>query len=281
MLKVIKKATSLRKELESHFRKKIGFVPTMGAFHEGHLSLMRKARKSSDVVVVSLFVNPMQFGKSENLSKYPKQIKRDIALAMAEGVDYIYIPSVDEIYPEGYSSMVEVDAYRGILCDGSRPGHFVGVTTVVAKLLNIVNPDVSFFGQKDYQQYLLIKKMVADLNFKSKVVICPIVRDLDGMAMSSRNAYLSKKNRERAVSVSIALKHAKKIVLKKSNKPSEVVESIKGMLEQSVDSIDYIALLKAEDLSPVKVVRKGKYFIGVAANIGKTRLIDNVLVNVK
>jgi pantoate--beta-alanine ligase len=279
---VISKVNAM-KEISKEARtkgKKIGFVPTMGFLHEGHLSLIRKAKEISDMTVVSIFVNPAQFGEGEDFSKYPRDLTRDADLAIAEGVDYLFTPSVEEIYPEAYATYVEVKNLSDVMCGKSRPSHFQGVTTVVMKLFHIVLPLFAVFGQKDAQQAIIIKKMLQDLNMDIELVISPTVRHEDGLAMSSRNAYLNEKEREAAAVLYRALKEAEKLI--KDGKTD--VQAIIGEMEKLIESeplakIDYISVTNTENLKSVKKI-SGSILIALAVFIGSTRLIDNIMVHV-
>ncbi len=260
--------------------RKIGFVPTMGFLHEGHLSLIRKAKEIADMTVVSIFVNPTQFGEGEDFGKYPKDLTRDADLAIAEGVDYLFTPSVEEIYPEGYSTHVEVKDLSEVMCGKSRPGHFRGVTTVVMKLFHIVLPTFAVFGQKDAQQAIIIKKMLQDLNMDVELVISPTVRHEDGLALSSRNSYLNEKERKAATVLYRALKEAERLI--KDGKTD--AQSIIGGMEKHIEAeplarIDYISATDTENLKAVKKM-SGSVLIALAVFIGSTRLIDNIMVNV-
>ncbi len=260
---------------------RIGLVPTMGYFHEGHLSLMRRAREDCDVVVVSLFVNPTQFGPGEDLEAYPRDERRDSALAEREGVDILFAPPVEEVYPDGFSTTVRVRGLTEILCGDPRQRgaeHFDGVTTVVAKLFNMVGPDVAYFGQKDAQQALVVKRLVRDLDFAVQVEVCPTVRDRDGLAMSSRNAYLSEVERERAAALSRALAVADDAVRSGERRPVAVLESARAELEAAGVEPEYLELRSATDLSPVEHVN-GSTLLAVAARVGPARLIDNTVLD--
>jgi pantoate--beta-alanine ligase len=260
---------------ERRAERTIGLVPTMGAFHEGHLSLMRRARETTDVVVVSLFVNPTQFGPSEDLGAYPRDEAADAALAEAEGVDLLFVPSVEEVYPDGFSTFVKVDGITEVL-DGEHRGrgHFDGVTTVVAKLFNMAAPNVAFFGQKDAQQALVIRRMVRDLDMPVRVEVCPTVREPDGLALSSRNAYLDAAERERATALSRALAAADHTVRAGERDASAVLAAARAELSEAGVEPEYLELRSAEDLSPVESVN-GSTLLAVAARVGRARLIDN------
>lgn len=258
--------------------KRIAFVPTMGDFHEGHLSLIRAARKRGDVLVVSLFVNPAQFAPGEDFKRYPRNLKRDGRLARDLGADILFAPSPEDIYPEGFSTYVEEEKLSIGLCGARRPGHFRGVTTVVAKLFNIVRPDVAVFGQKDAQQARIIQKMVRDLRFPVKIVVRPLIRERDGLAMSSRNRYLSSRERKGALLLSRSLFEARERVRKGERSATKLKASIRRKLRAVPNSrIDYVEVVDAETLKPLKTVR-GDVLIALAVWIGKARLIDNVRV---
>jgi pantoate--beta-alanine ligase len=257
----------------------IGFVPTMGYLHEGHLSLVRQAKKDCDFVVVSIFVNPTQFGPREDLKKYPRDLTRDLKLLSKLKVDAVFYPSAASMYPEGYKTYIYVRGLSEGMCGASRPGHFEGVATIVAKLFNIVKPDVAYFGKKDYQQQVVLKKMAADLNFDVKVVSLPTVREFDGLAMSSRNKYLSREERAKAVILNRSLCFAKQLIASGVSSVSKVKSAVSKLIKTKKGvKIDYIAIKDPESLEEVKVI-KGKVLIAVAAYLGKTRLIDNIEVN--
>lgn len=275
-MQIIRNISMLRKRLAPlrGRKQRIGLVPTMGFLHEGHLSLVRKARRDCGIVVVSIFVNPTQFGPKEDLKKYPRNLKRDGALLKKEKVDFIFHPSVDEMYPEGSETTVSPGPMADCLCGAKRPGHFKGVLTVVAKFFNIVLPDTAYFGGKDYQQAVLIKRMVRDLNFDVKIKVCPLVRDSDGLALSSRNIYLSEAERKKALSIHDSLKWAKVEIKKGLRDVKKLTEGVKKILKPNVTKIDYVEIRDAESLATVKKINK-KVVIAVAAYVGKTRLIDN------
>ena len=257
--------------------KRIGLVPTMGFFHEGHLALMRAARAESDVVVVSLFVNPTQFGPSEDLSAYPRDFERDRALAESEGVDLLFAPDAAEVYPDGFDTVVRVGGVTEALEGTSRPGHFDGVATVVTKLFNMVGPDVAWFGQKDAQQALVIRKLVRDLNMPVRVAVAPTVREPDGLAMSSRNAYLSGADRERATALSRALAAAEQAVASGRLEAADVLSAAHAELDAAGVTPEYLELRSADDLSPAERVN-GNTLLAVAARVGRARLIDNTML---
>lgn len=260
--------------------KTIGFVPTMGYLHKGHLSLVRQAKKNCDITVMSIYVNPLQFGSKEDFKKYPRDLKRDAQMAEKVGVDYLYIPEHKQMYPEGYLTTVEVDKMTKVLCGASRPGHFKGVTTVVAKLFNIVLPDIAYFGQKDAQQAVVIKKMVKDLNMPLVIKVMPIIRECDGLAMSSRNIYLSQAKRKEALVLYNSLKLAKQLIDQGQKNASKITQAIKSLIRRMKSAkIDYVSIVDAENLMPKKKI-KGKVLIALAVFIGKTRLIDNLVLDV-
>jgi len=260
--------------------KQIGLVPTMGYLHEGHLSLVRQARAENDLVVVSIFVNPIQFGPSEDLASYPRDFERDSQLLAAEDTDVIFAPTVEQMYPPESVTFVEVtgDLTKG-LCGARRPGHFRGVTTVVSKLFNIVRPHRAYFGQKDAQQLVVIQRMVADLNFGIDIVPMPIVREPDGLAMSSRNRYLSPDERQAATVLYRALQHAKARIKSSVRSAAEIIASMQSVINQEKSAkVDYIEIVDANHLQPVGAIR-GEVLIALAVYFGKTRLIDNLRVD--
>lgn len=257
---------------------RIGFVPTMGAFHEGHLSLMRQARKQNDFVIVSIFVNPIQFTAGEDYDRYPRRLEQDLKLAESEGVDVIFTPSVAEMYPKGYDTFVDQQDLPAKLCGPCRPGHFRGVTSIVCKLFNIVRPDTTYFGQKDYQQFLIVRRMSSDLNLNVSVRMLPIVREEDGLAMSSRNAYLGPKQRKEATCLYTALKRAQELVASGENSVARVTAEMKRVIRRVKGArVDYVAVVNSDTLEPVKEI-KGKNLVAVAVRLGKVRLIDNLLL---
>ena len=265
-------ADSLRKE------KRIGFVPTMGYLHEGHLALVRKARELSDIVVVSIFVNPIQFGPTEDLSRYPRDFDRDALLLDAEKTDIIFFPEAADVYPEDYSTYVEVKGLEDYLCGKTRKGHFLGVATVVNKLFNIVKPHFAVFGQKDYQQLLVIEKMVRDLNMDLTVVAHPTVREKDGLAMSSRNTYLSLDERERALLISASIRRVEELF----REGERNVSVLKGEVTRLLGSrggidIEYVSFSDANTLKEIEKI-EGRALLAIACRVGKTRLIDNTIL---
>ena len=259
--------------------KVIGFVPTMGYLHQGHLSLVREARRMSDVIVVSIFVNPTQFGPNEDFERYPRDETRDVELLSEEKVDYLYLPKAEEMYPANYSTHVKVKDLSDRLCGLSRPTHFEGVTTVVLKMFHIVDPHFAFFGQKDAQQWLIVQRMVKDLNMDVEIVRCPIVRESDGLAMSSRNLYLSPEERKAATVLYRSLEHALARIEEGERKAKTILKEMRQIIEaEPLARIDYLA---ATDLVELKDLRnvKGKCLISVAAYFGSSRLIDNIMID--
>lgn len=256
----------------------VGFVPTMGYLHEGHKSLMDAARKGDDKVVVSIFVNPMQFGPTEDLATYPRDLDHDAALCESAGVDLIFHPEAEEMYEKDFCSFVDMTGLTEGLCGKTRPIHFRGVCTVVNKLFNIVTPDHAYFGQKDGQQLAVIKRMVRDLNMDIEIVGCPIVREEDGLAKSSRNTYLSPEERKAALILSKTVALGKKLA-KTEKDANKVVEAMKKNIEtEPLAKIDYVEAVDALSMAPVEKL-EGTCMLAMAVYIGKTRLIDNTLIN--
>jgi pantoate--beta-alanine ligase len=280
-VRVLRTKEQLREALSGPRRdeRRIGLVPTMGYLHEGHLSLLRAARADCDLVVMSLFVNPAQFGPGEDLDRYPRDEERDQQLAEEAGVDIIYAPGVEEVYPQGFSTRVEVEGLTDVLCgDPARrgSGHFHGVTTVVAKLLNTVQPDVAYFGQKDAQQAIVIRRMAADLDFAVRIEVLPTVREPDGLALSSRNAYLDSEERERAAAISRSLQAARDAAA--SGSLNEGLDRARAVLRDAGIEPEYLEARHTGDLSPAAELNGRPVLIAVAAQVGGARLIDNVLI---
>jgi pantoate--beta-alanine ligase len=279
-MRVIKSVKSMQR-LSSLFKKegkKIGLVPTMGFLHEGHLSLVDIARKRCDKLVVSIFVNPLQFGPREDLSRYPRDLKRDIRLLKERGTDFVFIPDERDMYPDGFHTYVEVEKLTNVLCGKSRPGHFRGVTTVVLKLFNIIKPDIAVFGEKDAQQAIIIKRMVEDLNLSTKIITGPTIRERDGLAMSSRNMYLTQNEREDAVVLYKSLLMAREMIKEGEYKPREVIEKMRQMIaKKETARIDYVSIIGKKDLAPVKKI-EGEVLVALAVWFGKARLIDNITI---
>ncbi len=277
-VELIKDIDGMRTYIEKVEKGKIiGFVPTMGGLHEGHLSLIRKGREDSDVLVVSIFVNPTQFGPEEDFEGYPRDLERDIKLA--EAADVIFAPSVKEIYPDGYSTFVEVEGYLTSTLEGdSRPGHFRGVTTILTKLFNIISPDRAYFGEKDCQQVLVVKKLVNELNLDTQIIVLPIVRENDGLAISSRNSYFNEKEREAATILYKSLKKAKEWTIGGEKDPARITLKMKKLIEKEpLAEIDYIAIVGPNSMEEVQDI-EGEVLIILAVKIGKVRLIDNMRV---
>ncbi len=281
-MRTVRTVADLRRVLapERPAGRSIGLVPTMGYYHDGHLSLMRRARSENDVVVVSLFVNPAQFGPGEDFEAYPRDEQRDERLAEAEGVDVLFAPPLEEVYPGGFATTVAVSDLTDTL-EGDEaqrgPEHFQGVTTVVTKLFNMVGPDVAYFGQKDAQQALVIRKLVRDLDIPVRIEVCPTIRDPDGLALSSRNAYLSPEERERALALSRALRAAEAAVAGGTCDATAIVAAARDELDRAGVEPDYLQLRSATDLSPVERVN-GSTLLAVAARVGRARLIDNAIL---
>jgi len=257
---------------------RLGLVPTMGALHEGHLSLVRAARAQCDAVAASIFVNPTQFGPTEDLSKYPRQFERDCRLLEKEGVDLLFVPSVEEMYPSGVGTWVLIEGLSEKLDGRSRPGHFRGVTTIVAKLFHIIEPDAAFFGQKDAAQLAVIRRMVQDLNFAVEITACPIVRETDGLAMSSRNAYLAPEERARAIVLHRSLLRVQEMFQGGEREPGRLISAAKEVLAREAQVVlDYIEIVDPETLDPLVEISR-RALVAVAVHVGSTRLIDNVLL---
>lgn len=257
---------------------RVGFVPTMGALHEGHLSLVRAARSRSEVVIVSIFVNPTQFAPNEDLAQYPRNLEWDSRLLDSEKTDYLFAPKVEEVYPPGATAWVDVEGMSHRLDGRSRPGHFRGVATVVTKLFNIVQPDLAFFGQKDAAQAALIRKLVRDLRYDLDIVVCPIVREPDGLAMSSRNVFLSPEERRQAIVLSRSLTQIQNLAGSGERDSGRLVESGKQVVAQEPSvRLDYYEVVDPDTLEPLRDTSHGA-LVAVAAFVGRTRLIDNILL---
>jgi 3-methyl-2-oxobutanoate hydroxymethyltransferase len=259
-------------------RRRIGFVPTMGCLHEGHCALLRAGRQRGDQLVLSIFVNPTQFGPNEDFSHYPRTLDADLEKARACGVDVVFTPTAEEMYPLGACTTITVAGLEDQLCGAFRPGHFRGVATVVAKLFQMVQPHVALLGEKDFQQLQIIRCMVADLNLPIEIIACPIVRESDGLAMSSRNIYLSAPERERALSLSKSLKSASDMVLRGNTHPQKIIQIATGILQQADTRIDYVSLVNAATLTPLTQWQT-PCVLAIAAWVGQTRLIDNIVFN--
>jgi len=279
-MKIIEKIDDI-KELRRQLAEPVGFVPTMGYLHEGHLVLVRRARAENPSVVVSIFVNPTQFGPQEDFDSYPRDTKRDLSLLEEEGTDVVFMPSVAEMYPEQFNSWVEVGKVTKRLEGASRPGHFKGVTTVVAKLFNIIQPTRAYFGQKDAQQAVVIKKMVADLNMNLEIVTIPTVREPDGLAVSSRNTYLNPRERQAAVVLYQALSLAQQLWSRGEKDAQRLRQEMIGLIQkQPLASIDYVSIADAETLDELETVNPPA-LVSLAVKIGNTRLIDNMVLGRK
>jgi len=270
-------ARKLRREAKT-----VGFVPTMGALHPGHLALVKAARSACDVVIASIFVNPKQFNNSIDLDKYPRDLTADAALLAEYDVDYVFAPDVDEIYPSGFCTFVDVQNLTDSFEGSSRPGHFRGVATIVTILFNTIRPDQAFFGQKDAQQVAVIKRLTLDLGFETEIVVLPTVREEDGLAMSSRNERLSADEREKAVVIINSLREAKRAFKKGERNAAAVAQIVKnGIAIEPLAVLDYVAVVDRETLQPVEKIGDDEALILVAAHFGDVRLIDNVILNRK
>jgi len=280
-MKIIKKINIMQQIAREYRSKKIkvGFVPTMGYLHQGHISLIKAARKENNIVIISIFVNPAQFSPGEDFDKYPRDLKRDVSIAEKEGVDIIFHPCPEAMYPENFSTYVVEESLTRVFCGVSRPGHFRGVTTVVAKLFNILIPNVAYFGQKDMQQAIIINRMIRDLNIPVKIRILSIVRDKDGLALSSRNKYLNFEERKEALILYHCICLAERKVKQGETRP----HILKKMIERKINSkklvkIDYIDIVDLENFRPVKKIDKNS-LLALAVWIGGTRLIDNTILS--
>lgn len=282
-MKIIHSVQALRHAIkeEKNAGKSVGFVPTMGFLHAGHMSLVKAAKKDNDLVVVSIFVNPTQFGEGEDLEAYPRDLQGDQDQLEKENVDILFFPSVEEMYPNGYATYVDVEGdMTGVLCGSSRPGHFRGVSTVVTKLFNMVAPNRAYFGQKDAQQVSVIQRMVIDLNMDLEIIPCPIHREVDGLAMSSRNTYLNEQERKDALVLSQSLFEARDRILSGQRSSEKIIEGIVDKIS-TVDYaiIDYVEIVDALTLNKIDEV-KGDILIAMAVKVGKPRLIDNLRLEV-
>jgi len=282
-MKVIRKIDEMRRSVSDIKSRgmSVGFVPTMGYLHEGHLSLVRESLREANATVVSIFVNPAQFGPREDFKEYPRDLNRDSEILEREGIDYLFVPEAGEIYPQGYKTYVEVCDLQDRLCGRSRPGHFRGVCTVVLKLFNIVNPDISFFGQKDAQQAIILKRMVKDLNLDVKIEVLPIIREEDGLALSSRNKYLTREERKAAHVLSKSLKQAQSMMEKGERDSAAIIKEMKEIIgREPLVKIDYVEIVDLDNLDHVPRIEKGA-LAAVAVFIGKVRLIDNTILRTK
>lgn len=280
IVQTIDEPSTIQRRCESFRRegKTIGLVPTMGAFHEGHVSLMRRARADNDIVVVSIFVNPIQFGLGEDFDSYPRDLHGDLALAERAGVDLVFTPSTEAIYPNGFQTYVDVTELTAGLCGASRPRHFRGVTTVVAKLFNIVKPHRAYFGRKDYQQSVVVRRLVADLNMDIEIVLLPTVREADGLAMSSRNVRLTPQQRQAASVLHRSLSRAEERVRVGERSAKAILEEVRALIEgEPLARIDYVALCHPDTLQPLDRI-EGPMLLALAVRFGGTRLIDNCII---
>jgi pantoate--beta-alanine ligase len=278
-MNVIETISAYREWWFRHRQQTIGLVPTMGYLHQGHISLIEQARRENRQVVLSIFVNPLQFGPSEDFERYPRDMERDLALAERAGVDIVFAPSVHEMYPNPMKTTVEVKDITSRLCGASRPGHFAGVTTVVSKLFHIIQPDKAYFGQKDAQQAAVIEKMIADLNFPVQLVRCPIIREEDGLAMSSRNVYLSPEERREAAVLYESIRAVEGAFKQGEDDAARLLEIGERILHTAkLARIDYAEILSYPDLEPVTALKRGQWIYAVAVFFGNTRLIDNAIL---
>ena len=274
-MKICKTIKEMQAEVSRRDRNKtLGFVPTMGALHEGHLSLVRLSKSNCDLSTVSIYVNPSQFGPQEDFGRYPRNLERDLALLADNGADYVFLPDNEQMYPAGYKTWVEVEGLSSILCGNSRPGHFRGVATVVLKLVQIVKPDLMFMGMKDFQQVVVLETMLRDLNSDTQIFRCPIVRESDGLAMSSRNMYLSPEERAKALCLSQTLDMARQMVASGTKRAEEVILAAEDKINAAGGRIDYISLVNGSTLQPQDVIDQDTRML-LAVYIGNTRLIDN------
>lgn len=280
-MKTVRTVPALRRILQSlsSERRSVGFVPTMGALHEGHLSLVRRARKENDLVVVSIFVNPLQFGPNEDFHRYPRPLRQDLRLCRGAGVDIVFLPSAETFYAKDHSTFVTVERLSGTLCGAFRPDHFRGVATVVTKLFNAVGPCHAYFGMKDLQQSVIIRRMVRDLDIPVRITVCPTVREKDGLALSSRNTYLSAEERRRALTLSRSLFHIRDLVRRGVKDLATLRKELRATLSKGLDPeqdrIDYADIVDRETLEFPKTFRRGLSGV-VAVRVGSTRLIDNL-----
>lgn len=262
--------------------KKVGFVATMGALHAGHLKLVEECRQRSDVTIVSIFVNPAQFNDKADLEKYPRDLTQDAAMLAELGVDYIYAPAVEEVYPPGFSTYVDVEGLTGLMEGASRPGHFRGVATVVTILFNTIRPDIAFFGQKDAQQVAVIERLTRDLGFEMEIAVIPTVREESGLAMSSRNERLSDEDRAKAVVLYNSLREAKRAFEKGQRNAADLAQIVDNAIEEEPAAVlDYVSIVDRETLQPIEKIGDSEALIAAAIRIGDVRLIDNIILNQK
>lgn len=282
-MKIIRTITEMQEQMQrlKSEGKTIGYVPTMGFLHEGHISLMKRARPENDVVVLSIFVNPLQFGPTEDLEAYPRDFERDHSIAEAEGVDFIFYPSAEEMYPESASIKVSVVDRTNVLCGKSRPGHFDGVATVLIKLFNIIQPTRAYFGLKDAQQVAVVDGLIRDFNFPIELISVETVREEDGLAKSSRNVYLNDEERKQAIELSKSLELARLAVEKGERSPDELVGMMKNHInENTTGKVDYVEIYSYPELAELEAL-KGKVIIALAVKFSKARLIDNTILEVE
>lgn len=275
-MKIIKNIVEFKK-IRANLDGTVGFIPTMGYLHEGHLSLVKRARTENDCTAVSIFVNPKQFGPQEDFFKYPRDIEKDLSLLASVKTDIVFLPSVDELYPDSYETYVQLEVLSQKLEGTVRPGHFTGVATILTKLFHIIQPTRSYFGQKDAQQVAIVKKMVNDLNFPLKVIVCDTIREPDGLAMSSRNVYLSKTQRQEAVVLYQSLTVAQALVKKGERDPEAIKKAMEQIIQATSGKIDYISVADTQTLEEKDTAGKGT-LISLAVRFGNTRLIDNVII---
>jgi pantoate--beta-alanine ligase len=281
-MRIVTTIDEMRKIVKEHKARgsTVGLVPTMGFFHEGHISLMRAAVEENDFVVVSLFVNPTQFGPQEDFEDYPRDLSRDAEMATEAGVDCIFHPRMEDIYPDPYMTYVEVEGITDPLCGGVRPGHFRGVATIVAKLFHIIPAERAYFGLKDAQQVAVIMRMVKDLDFDIDIVACQTVREDDGLAMSSRNIYLNPEERKAAAVLNRSLRAAESMVAEGERNPTKILSEIRAMIAvEPLVKTEYVEAVDWDLLQPVSIM-KGQVLIALAARIGRARLIDNLLLDI-
>ena len=279
-MEVIKKINEMRTRVLSvkDRKRSIGLVPTMGALHDGHISLIRSAKKENDEIVVSIYLNPTQFDNNDDFDKYPRQLNEDIEIIRKENADVVFTPCTEEMYPDGFCTHVTQDKLTDALCGGVRPGHFSGVTTIVTKLFNIIEPDRAYFGQKDYQQSAIIKRLVADMNMDIDIRVCSIVREEDGLALSSRNGRLSPEERQDALCIHGSLLKAREMFASNIRDAKEIIEEMTSVIKKTEQiKIDYISIVNADTLEDLSLIN-GKALAAVAVWIGNTRLIDNTIL---
>ena len=279
-MEVIKKINEMRTRVLSvkDRKRSIGLVPTMGALHDGHISLIRSAKKENDEIVVSIYLNPTQFDNNDDFDKYPRQLNEDIEIIRKENADVVFTPCTEEMYPDGFCTHVTQDKLTDALCGGVRPGHFSGVTTIVTKLFNIIEPDRAYFGQKDYQQSAIIKRLVADMNMDIDIRVCSIVREEDGLALSSRNGRLSPEERQDALCIHGSLLKAREMFASNIRDAKEIIEKMTSVIKKTEQiKIDYISIVNTDTLEELSLIN-GKALAAVAVWIGNTRLIDNTIL---